>query len=160
MESPLDTSNTEDMDTAEEKVPVNVSGNKPETIDDLQNLTLPSPIPTSHQIGLPPTKSEISNTTPVIILICAADETAALNRSKQFQSSSQFKAHPSDKNHHFSFKTHLDDRSFSKLKTNLNKFEDILMFQDRTKKKFTPDNHMKNHCQECPQYRKEDSDSD
>jgi len=161
VDSPLDNRNTEDMDTVEEVVPVNVPGNKPETIDDLQNLTLPSPVPTSQQIELPLKKSEMSNTTPVHVLICAADKTAALNRSKQFQSSSQLKPHPSDKNHHFSFKTLLDDRSFSKLKTNLNRFEDILMFKIvHETKQFIPDNNKNNHCQECPKYCEEDSDSD
>ena len=141
-ESPSVINTTNDMDTAEVNDPVNLPRNNPKTQDHSQNLSLPS-----------------DNTTPVIVLICAADRTAALNRSKQFQSSSQLKPHPSNKEHHFSFKTHLDDRSFSKLKKNLNKFEDILMFQiAREKKQFTPDNHKKNHCQECPKYCEEDSD--
>ena len=67
-ESPSVINTTNDMDTAEVNDPVNLPRNNPKTQDHSQNLSLPS-----------------DNTTPVIVLICAADRTAALNRSKQFK---------------------------------------------------------------------------
>ena len=66
-------------------------------------------------------------TNHVRILICAEDQNAAMKRCNQFQNSKMIGPHKSDKLHHFMFSTHLNDRIVTKMKTDIDKYKDILM---------------------------------
>ena len=84
----------------------------------------------------------------VCIMICAANKFAARKRIAQFPNSKMIGAHRSDKKHHFGFTTLVNDEYISKLKMNINKFEDLLHFNINSED-FHPDHDESQHCQEC-----------
>ena len=110
------------------------------------------PLPIISLINIPLT-SEVKPEEPtnrVNVLICAPDQKAAMKRCKQFQNSKMIGPHQTDLKHHFMFSTHLNDRSITKMKNDLNKFEDILMFRIvHENKKYHPDDDLKHHCEKC-----------
>ena len=61
--------------------------------------------------------------------------------------------HISDKHHHFEFSANVNDEYLTKLKNNINKFEDLIMMKvdnvnEDEIEKFQPD-HDDQHCQKC-----------
>jgi len=86
----------------------------------------------------------------VQIMICARNKTAAIRRSEQFPNFSDITAHESDKKHHFYFSIQANSEYVSKLKTNVNKFEDLMLFHVTGEdEKFQPDEDDPHHCQKC-----------
>ena len=141
--------------TTRNEVPVKESRN---TIEHIDASTIQPNLPTIDH----PEKLHV-----VRILICAANRAAAKQRSMQFPKSKMIGAHQSDKQHHFVFSTHVNDEYISKLKTNINKFEDLLSFK-YDNESFAPDHDepQHNHCQDCKssgiyeKYLEAQSDSD
>jgi len=180
-ETPLHVENTEDMDTessdhqsseaipetdntrksnpdvpvasVERPLPV-ISGNKKETKCDLPSDGIPpiiSPLNSPSEVTPEEPKHE-EKTNHVRILICAKDQNAAMKRCNQFQNSKMIGPHKSDKLHHFMFSTHLNDRIVTKMKTDIDKYEDILMLSIvKEKKLYHPTEDNKHHCNKCPQ---------
>lgn len=175
-ETPLLVENNEDMDTessdqpseaipekdvkeslpVEESLPViSSSRNNSESIDAAQALSSSSPAqPKNH---IPMNESRDSPAQPeelfeVYMMICAVNKKAAIKRSNQFPNHEHFCSHESDKTHHFMFSINANSEYVSKLKTNINKFEDLQMFQVAgDDEKFQPDGDDPNHCQQCHQ---------
>jgi len=86
----------------------------------------------------------------VQIMICAPNKTAAKRRSEQFPNCSHIIPHASDKKHHFYFSINANAEYVSKLKTNINKFEDVwLLHVTNEEEKFLPDDDDLHHCQQC-----------
>jgi len=120
------------------EVPVNESRNLIE-IDDEASAILPD---------LPPQQQEKLH--EVHIMICAPSKSAAKKRSKEFPKSKMIDSHPSNRKHHFIFSTNVNDEYISKLKNNINKFDDLLHLNViSTKEDFHPDQDSLHHCQNC-----------
>jgi len=170
-ETPLHVENTEDMDTESSDLqsseaipesddtrkddPVTESRSKKETKSDdipsdgilpiISHLNSPSE-------ATPEEPKHEEKTNHVRILICAEDQNAAMKRCNQFQNSKMIGPHKSDKLHHFMFSTHLNDRIVTKMKTDIDKYEDILMLSIvKEKKLYHPTEDNKHHCNKCPQ---------
>ena len=113
----------------------------PETSDKIANES-----GNNTEANFSPSTSEIE----IRILICAADRAAAQKRCSQFPRSRIVGPHSSDKLHHFMLSAYVNDEYVTKMITNINKFEDFLMFRVVYKKQsHYPDENQKNHCQEC-----------
>ena len=120
------------------EVPVNESRNLIE-IDDDASAILPD---------LPPDQQEKLH--EVHIMICAPSKSVAKKRSKEFPKSKMIDSHPSNRKHHFIFSTNVNDEYISKLKNNINKFDDLLHLNViSTKEDFHPDQDSVHHCQTC-----------
>ena len=88
----------------------------------------------------------------VHIWICAANKAAAQKRITQFPNSKMIGPHISDKHHHFEFSANVNDEFLTKLKKNINKFEDLIMFKVDHENEDEIENFELDHdchCQKC-----------
>ena len=88
----------------------------------------------------------------VHIWICAANKSAAQKRIKHFPNSTLIGPDDSNKHHHFQLSTNVNDEFLRKLKNNINKFEDLIMFKVANEDEietYKPDEDDLHHCQKC-----------
>jgi len=134
------TSVKEAQNSASNEVPVNESRNMTENEASTIQPNLP---PT----GNPDHPEQLHE---VVIMICAPSKSAAKKRSKQFPESKMIGTHPSDIKHHFTFSTDVNDEYLTKLKNNINKFEDLLLFHVTNENEDYHQDHPElHHCQQC-----------
>ena len=120
--------------------------------------------PSQPKKDVPVSQSRISPAKPeeltqVNLLICAASKTAAKKRRKQFPNpsflqthESDLQPHESDKCHHFLFSIDANAENVSKMRSNINKFEDLLLLQVANEdKNIQPDGDDPGHCEQCKQ---------
>jgi len=119
-------------------------------VNESRNLTKTNNDDSTIKQDLPPDQPENAWLHEVHIMICAPSKAAAKKRSHQFPRSKMISAHPSNKKNHFMFSTNVNDEYITKLKSNINKFEDLLHFNVKSSNEdFHPDHDHLHHCQQC-----------
>jgi len=141
----LETSDAMDTTVLEtEPAPVNLCTRNNSDNDDEEASTIQPNLPPTGNPDHPEQLHE------VVIIICAPSKSAAKKRSKQFPESKMISSHPSDIKHHFTFSTNVNDEYLTKLKNNINKFEDLLLFHVTNENEdYQPDHSELHHCQQC-----------